>query len=351
MARSPIPRLRRSGENAPSWMFNKDSAISTYKVRAMLIRQTFSAVVLSVTLLSAYAEDSKPIRGTSVDDWQGFGILSGGKGYVKTPLGQVHYRDIGPREDKHPIVLLHQTPMSMLQYTAAQKALAEIGVRSIAVDNLGNGMSDMPPKQPLIPDYADTLVYLLDHLGVDKASFAGHHTGSNITASFAANNPDRVVSVILHGAAVLTEEERHDMLHNLKRIPRTPKHDGSHLTRFFRHTTEGTPQEALDRNTMAILMLYMQGPDIGHWAAYHYDMVPDLKAIKAPGLILSDKGDAFNFADVRAAEIRPDFKFMEFAERGLGMMSEPERWAKVVSEFTKSAISAYLQRDRLDTRL
>ncbi len=44
--------------------------------------------------------------------WMGAGLLKGGKGYAPNPMGQVHYRDIGPKDGKKPVILLlHVVPM------------------------------------------------------------------------------------------------------------------------------------------------------------------------------------------------------------------------------------------------
>ncbi len=304
---------------------------------------SFSKKLFALLLLVAYLVgpqaasaqyvDGK-LRGVSVDDWQGWMILKGGKGYASSPMGQVHYRDIGPRDYKYPIVLLHQSPMSMIQWAPVQNELANMGVRAITVDTPGYGTSDLPDKQPTIPEFADNLVHVLDHLKLDKVVVAGHHTGSQIAVSFAGTHPDRVAAVVLHGAAQLNEEERARYL-ALNRTPRTPLPDGSHLSRSWRPQTPPLSQAMLDARNLVFMTAYIQGPDIGHWAAYHYDMLPDLMSIKTPGMILSDVGDAIHYIDLRVAELRPDFKYVEFSKGGstIEFMVEPKRWATIVADF------------------
>lgn len=294
-----------------------------------------AASVFCASLLPAYG--AEPARGVSVDDWRGMSILNGGKGYVSTPMGQLHYRDIGPRDFKLPIVLLHQTPMSMIQFAGVQNALAEMGVRAIALDTPGYGLSDLPFEQPTIKGYADNIPFVLDQLGIEKAVIAGHHTGAEIAISFAANHAERTAGVILHGTALMTDEEAQSYL-NMDRRPRTPLPDGSHLSRGFRFVQEGTSQEMLDARTWGVLTAYMQGPDQGHYAAYVYDALPDLKAIKAPGLLLTDLGDLIHEMDLRTAEVRPDFQYKVFSEGGstVEFMIEPERWAEIAAEFISS---------------
>lgn len=294
------------------------------------------AVMISASLVaSVILHADEPMRGTSNDDWQGWGVLSGGKGYASSPLGQVHYRDIGPRDYENPIVLLHQSPMSMIQFAEVQNALADLGVRAVTVDTPGYGTSDRPPHQPTIQEYASNLVYVLDHIGIDKALVAGHHTGAQIAASFAANYQDRVVGVIMHGAALFNAEELAGYQSRVgKGTPRTPVVDGSHFVRRFSFPMKSQRQEILDAKTWLAITSYIQGPDIGHYAAFHYNMEPDFMTITAPGMIMTDLEDSVHYIDVRAAKMRPDFKYVEFSDGNLlEFMAQPEKWARVAADF------------------
>jgi pimeloyl-ACP methyl ester carboxylesterase len=286
-----------------------------------------AAVVLALVSTSVGAADS----------WLGAGVLAGGKGYAQTPMGQVHYRDIGPRNAKVPLLLIHQAWMSMIEYAQIQDELAKLGYRSIAVDTPGYGMSDPAPGQPTIGDLAENLVPVLDDLKIKKVIVVGHHTGSLIAANFAARHPDRVVAVILHGNPFFTKEESAAALAQGD-YDRTPRPDGSNFSKFFTYDVPGDPHpqtpENLRSRTWMLLSMYMMGPDIGHWAVYHYDMTADAKAIRAPTLILTDAHDMINYMDVRLEKLRPDFKYEVFSNyTGIQMMNEPKRWAETVGAF------------------
>lgn len=293
--------------------------------------RSFAVIALtSAAILAGPARADELGRGTSVDDWKGFTVLKSGKGYVTTPMGQLHYRDIGPRDYKNPVVLLHQSPMSMIQWAGVQNALAEMGVRVITVDTPGYGLSDPPPKQPSIRDYADNLVYLLDALKLDKVVMGGHHTGAHIAVSFTANHGDRVAGLVIHGAAPMNAEEADGYLsRSAAGKPRTPLADGSHLSRSF-NANKPEAQGILDGKTFMTMGTYMQGPDIGHWAAFHYDMMQDAPKVKVPTMLLSDTSDPVNVMDKRLAAARPDFKYVEFSNGDLlQFMAEPKRWATI----------------------
>ena len=305
--------------------------------KTLPVKSFFIFVVSIVAVLATPLSANEPMRGVSVDDWQGWMILKGGKGYATTPMGQLHYRDVGPRDFEYPIVLMHQSPMSMIQFAGVQNAFKDLGVRSITVDTPGYGMSDLPSKQPMIEEYADNIVHLLDYLKLDKIVIAGHHTGSSIAASFAANHPDRTAAVILHGITLWTKERAEASL-NRERTPRTPLADGSHLTRYFSALQSPPPRQAiLDARTFLAMTAFVQGPDIGHYAAYKYDVEPDLRAISVPGLIFSDVKDGIHELDLKAARLRPDFTYVEFSKGNmLEFMAEPKRWAEIAAEFMET---------------
>ena len=93
-------------------------------------------------------------------------------------------------------------------------------------------------------------------------------------------------------------------------------------------------QAILDARTWLAITSFIQGPDVGHWAAFNYNMIPDLKAINVPGMILTDTEDNVHYIDVRVSKIRPDFKYRVFSEGNLlEFMAQPKRWASIAAEF------------------
>lgn len=290
--------------------------------------------------LSGLASAQEGWRGVSTDDWQGYKVLTGGKGYVDALLGQLHYRDTGPREDRQPIILLHQSPMSMIQWAAVQNALAARGIRSITVDSPGYGMSDAPATQPSIEDYADNLIALLDALELEKVVVGGHHTGAQVAVSLAARHGERVQALVLHGSALLTKEEAETYLKSDLFPPRTPLPDGSHFAKRYQRANY-TRQELLDALTWSVIGAYIQGPDIGHYAAFKYDMMPDIPKIKVPVLLLTDTSDPVHVTDERLHEMRPDFDYLVFSEGDLfEFMTKPERWADIYSAWRERVLKA-----------
>lgn len=274
--------------------------------------------------------------------WVGSGLMAGGKGYVTTPLGQAHYRLVGEGATL-PLLLLHQTPWSIAQYAEIQNGLAAEGVQSLAVDTPGYGMSDPPPFQPSIGDYADNLLHILDALNIERVVVAGHHTGATIAAHFAARNAARAGGIVLHGFPLFDEAERAS---NLAKAPytRPVTADGSHLTDVFRRiysVTEDTPRNQIT-TTWSVLNFFLSGSaDNAYPAVFSHDSAPDLAAIDVPILLLSDDRDGLHAFDLRASEHRRDATFERFSTGSAhGPINEPERWAARIAQFARSCTEA-----------
>jgi pimeloyl-ACP methyl ester carboxylesterase len=264
--------------------------------------------------------------------------LRGGKGYASCPLGQAHYRAVGDSAAA-PFLLIHQTPIGLVEYIDVQSALERRGRRSIAADNPGYGSSDPVPAPVTVADLADNLIALLDHLAVAKVIVAGHHTGAAIAAAFGARHPARTAGVVLHGAPLYTPDERATRLARPD-ADLTLKSDGSHLADAFTkiYSLVGPDPENLASVTWATLGQFFCGPSSPIYkAVFANDMAPDILAIRAPTLILTDRHDVLHEKDRKVAAMRPEFSYQEFsAERSFALMRHPDAWAESVESFART---------------
>jgi pimeloyl-ACP methyl ester carboxylesterase len=69
--------------------------------------------------------------------------------------------------------------------------------RILAPDLPGFGGSDPPAPGSEVDEYSETLVALLDHVGVEPAVVAGHSLGGLIASDLALRHPERVRGLIL----------------------------------------------------------------------------------------------------------------------------------------------------------
>ena len=127
------------------------------------------------------------------------------RSYTDGHFGQIHYCTCG---EGNPLVLMHQSPTSMIQFNKVWSLLADKGFRVIGIDLPGFGGSDGPIEVPTIADYAHIVPAVLDDLGIEKADLLGHHTGAIVATEVALHYPERINRIILNGPLPLSDEER-----------------------------------------------------------------------------------------------------------------------------------------------
>jgi len=100
---------------------------------------------------------------------------------------------------ERPIVLIHGLLMNRRMFARLGPALAERGNRAICVDLLGHGGSDQPDDLRLysMPLFAEQVVALLDHLGLEKAVIGGTSLGANVGLELAVRHPERVEALFV----------------------------------------------------------------------------------------------------------------------------------------------------------
>ena len=257
-----------------------------------------------------------------------------GKRYVDTALGQVHVTELGAGR---PLVLLHQTPWSTVQYARAAPVLATRGFRCLCIDTPGYGASETPSAPPRIEDYADAVVAVLDTIELPSVAIAGFHTGASIAAAVASAYPERISAAALHGVPLYTAEERAQRL-AAPHWDQSPAADGSHLTRRWNFIADkiaggGASPESVQ---WSVLSFFIAGATewYGHHAAFSFDMAAALKAIRCPTLILSHTGDSIHPAAARALGLRPDFAYREFTGGTAHFTYDAaEDWAAALAAF------------------
>nr|MDT0661243.1 alpha/beta fold hydrolase [Micromonospora sp. DSM 115978] len=211
------------------------------------------------------------------------------RGYLDLPWGQVHLRH-GGKPDQPALLVLHQSPLSSATYDAVIGPLADRGVRTIAVDTPGFGMSDPPPRPWSIPEYAAAVWQIADALDLTAPYLLGQHTGAVIAAEAALLAPERVAGLILHGLPLYDDAERVQKRASYAPGYR-PDRDGSHLRviwdRVYGLYPRLTPAEA-DRQVAEYLMT---GPDYAtaYRAVFAHHL--DTAALRAVPTVLLHGGD------------------------------------------------------------
>jgi pimeloyl-ACP methyl ester carboxylesterase len=102
-------------------------------------------------------------------------------------------------EGDRPIVLVHGLLMNRHMFDHLGPALAKRGNRVVCVDLLGHGRSDQPDDLRLysMPLFAEQVVALLDHLGLERAVVGGTSLGANVALELAVRHPGRVEGLFI----------------------------------------------------------------------------------------------------------------------------------------------------------
>ena len=233
------------------------------------------------------------------------------RAYADITEGQVHYMTEGSGEA---FLLLHESPHNWSAYAQMIPLLAKTH-RVIAMDTLGFGNSDPPPRDFQIGDYAESVAHFLDSLNIGSAYVMGDRTGACISVELAVRWPERVKGLVLNGLPFWTSwEERLARLEQIKgRDWEAQEVDGSHCTRIWQHFLETMPGgkegnisegdlEILARTTLDVLKA---GPrwkavDIG---VFSYDPEPRLPLVKAPTLVMGVTSEGANWYTKRPNEV------------------------------------------------
>lgn len=122
---------------------------------------------------------------------------------------KIHYIDEGSGE---PVLLIHGFKASIdinWRRPGTIDLLRKSGLRVIALDNRGHGLSDKPDR---VEDYGlqmvEDAVRLLDRLGIGNAHVAGYSMGGMITMKLMSLHGDRVRSAVIGGFGWLKEGGR-----------------------------------------------------------------------------------------------------------------------------------------------
>jgi pimeloyl-ACP methyl ester carboxylesterase len=117
----------------------------------------------------------------------------------------IAYYEAGPL-DGPVVVLLHGLASDADTWDRAIGPLAAHGLRVLALDLLGHGLSDKPESTYLLSDFAESLGEFMDALGIPTATLCGHSFGGAIAMFFGARHPERVERVVLVSAGGLGRE-------------------------------------------------------------------------------------------------------------------------------------------------
>src|SRR5690606_28847831 len=121
---------------------------------------------------------------------------SGNEGHLILRDGRaLHFMEFG-RPDGVPAFGFHGTPGSRFMFRLADPAASRLGLRLIAPERPGFGLSSFQKRRKL-SDWASDMRELADALGIDRFAVAGVSGGGPYAAACAALMPERVLAAAL----------------------------------------------------------------------------------------------------------------------------------------------------------
>jgi len=260
------------------------------------------------------------------------------RGYADGPCGQIHYWDGGTGK---PLVLVHQAIMSANEYDHVFPPFMERGIRPIALDLPGFGLSDPPASPPSIADYAATIPPLLDTLGIHRAAIGGHHTGALVSNEAANLYPDRISACILGGPLLIPDTVRQALITDIvvREKAFTALPEAAHMVEVAkvreRYAAGTVSLNRITDYVVQAMQAYAMGTYwYGHAAAFAYRQEGPLMALRQPTLILTNTGDMIYQAALDAHRLRPDFAFHAIDGGGIDILDQsPVEWANAAADF------------------
>jgi pimeloyl-ACP methyl ester carboxylesterase len=267
------------------------------------------------------------------------------RGYVDVAGHQLHYRVARPAEmtpAATPIVCLHQTPTSSIEFEALIRELA-VDRLVFAPDMPGYGGSDGPAEPQTLEYYADMLAGAVQasgtlDAGTGRPVLYGYHSGAVMAAQIALSHSSWVAGIVLHGFPFRPMSER------LERIEALPRN--LDLEIYFEkvqwyyemHVRRGPESMPLHERTRNFAQDMIAGPR--YWFAYDavwrwpYD--ERLRQIKVPSLAIA-ADEMLREPTIAASRLIPGCELLEMPEvkGGSALLLHAADLAPVVCAFAE----------------
>ena len=257
------------------------------------------------------------------------------RAYFDGPHGQIHAWIAGQaRPGVLPLFCAHQSPKHGGEFSNFMKAAGQHRL-VVAPDYPGYGMSDRPPDESdvTIEYYADAMWSVIDQMGHEKVDLFGNHTGSKVIAAMAMARPERVGSLVMISATILTPEEHRMFSDYFQPVPLDEA--GTRFTTMWSRIVERRgPGATLEMMARSFAMNLMGGEayEWGHHAAFAW-WKEDETALRTleHRITILNPADDLTECTRRAAPLLKNGQVIELPDWGYNFMDVwPEESAALV---------------------
>ncbi|MDX1425781.1 MAG: alpha/beta fold hydrolase [Kiloniellales bacterium] len=244
-----------------------------------------------------------------------------------------------------PVLLVHGLGLTRAMWDGPWPALAE-RFHVVRYDLLGHGQSDKPRDGYCLDRFAGQAADLMDGLGLARAAVVGFSLGGLIAQAFALARPERTAALaVLNAAHDRSDAERAAVRARAAQAAR----DGPEATveaalaRWFTDAYAAAHPETLARVRGWILAndprVYPQAYRV--LAEGDRELAAAVGAIRAPTLVMTggeDRGNSPDMARRLAARVPGARLEIVPGLRHLGLMEDPEAFARPLIEFLDAAL-------------
>ena len=213
--------------------------------------------------------------------------------YSDTSFGRVHLWTIG---EGPALLLLHQSGQTSDEYLTLGPVLSD-NFKVIGIDLPNHGQSDSSKHELNADEYADSIIEVMDNIGVDEFHFLGQHGGASIGINLGIRHPERIGKLILSGAGRdenLTEEQIQALIDRPMTRDLPVDMDGEFLDKtwdVYRHmSAKATSPEVTFRPFLTSLINRQRKFDM-HYAIFRYQ--PNLDDLDKETLLLEGEEDIY----------------------------------------------------------
>jgi proline iminopeptidase len=240
------------------------------------------------------------------------------EGHVLTDRARLYYRAIG---EGRPIIVLHGGPDFDHHYLLPEMDRLADSFRLVCYDQRGRGRSagDVQPEDVSIVSEIEDLDAVRRHFGFDSVALLGHSWGGVLAMEYATRHPDRVSHLILVDTAPASSEDwmalrRHlpttratgdiERMRAIASSARYQAGDPEAEIEYYRiHFSATVRQPELLERVIGRLRTHFSEQSVltaraieqrlydETWRSDGYDLIPNLRALRVPTLVLHGEHD------------------------------------------------------------
>jgi pimeloyl-ACP methyl ester carboxylesterase len=254
--------------------------------------------------------------------------------YSDTQFGRVHHWTIG---DGPALLLVHQSGQTSAEYLTLAPFLADT-FKVIGIDLPNHGQSDTSKYELNVNEYADSVIDVLNVIGVEKVHILGQHGGAVVAINLGLRYPERTGKLILSGAGReenLTDEQIQELIDQPMTRDLPVDTDGEFLKKtwsvYRRMSATKTTPEMTFQPFLTSLINRQRKFDL-HYAIYRYQ--PNLDNLNKETLLLEAEEDEYA-GNVTGLQRRiKGSTIKKVSNSGSWQFyEEPELNAKIITEF------------------